>query len=150
MMIEDEIQVKGFSSTFHKSMVNLYVTYKWFDEEINTVFSTYNLLAQHFNVLRILQGKHPEKCTVKEIKEVMMDKGRDVTRLLDKLVKLGLVERELNPENRRQMSISLRDAGLILVKKVNGELMGKIKSLDNLTEEEANQLNFLLDKLRNQ
>ncbi len=149
MKIQDELKFKSISSTFHESMVNLYFTYKWFDEQTKTIFKKHNLLAQHFNVLRILKGKHPESCSIKDIKEVIMDKGRDITRLLDKLVDLGLVSRELNPDNRRQMSVSLTSAGLKLEKKINQELTTKVNSLNNLSEEEARQLSLLLDKVRN-
>jgi len=131
-------------------MVNLYHTYNWYNDQVNGVFRQYNILSQHFNILKIIQGKSPQPCTAKDIKERIMDKGRDITRFIDKLVSLGYVERNLNPENRREMHISLTQKGKETTQKINQELITRIRELDALTEEESDQLYHLLDKVRAQ
>ena len=77
----------------------------------------------------------------------MIDKGRDLTRLVDKLVKLSYLERNLCKHNRRQMEISITKAGMDILKTIQEEL-DEFFTTYNLTEEEALTLSNLLDKLR--
>lgn len=148
MDVGKEIKASRFGSEFHKAMVNLYYTYKWYDDILADLFKQHDILPQHFNVLMILNGKSPEPSTPKDIKEVMMDKGRDITRLVDKLVAKGYADRAPNPENRRQVNIVITKDGRKMAKQLNQELMNKIQSLNNLTPEEAKKLNEILNKLR--
>ncbi|MCI4651709.1 MarR family transcriptional regulator [Phaeodactylibacter sp.] len=150
MDVSEEIRASKFKDEFHKAMVNLYYTYKWYDDILGDLFKSYKILPQHFNVLMILKGSHPSPCSPKDIREVMLDKGRDITRLVDKLVAKGYATRELNPENRRQINIFITDSGQKMVSKMNQELIKKIQSLNNLSEKEVTQLNEILNKLRSQ
>ncbi|QSE95861.1 MarR family winged helix-turn-helix transcriptional regulator [Fulvivirga lutea] len=147
MSIEQELNVK-FNNSFHKSITNLYVTYKWVDAQINPIFKAYKLQGQHFNVMRILLGSNPKPLSPKAIKEVMMDKGPDLTRLVDKLVERDLAVRELNAENRREMLIKLTEKGVVLTKKIDSELMERIASIKSISDNEAEELSKLLDKMR--
>lgn len=147
MSIDKEVGSNKFSSNFHKVVVNLYYTYKWYEQHIEEVFKSNDVLSQHFNVLKIVNGK-TEPCSIKDIKEVIMDKGSDITRLIDKLVKKDLMVRELNPENRRQMLISITPKGANLVKEIDIALINRIQELNCLTESEAEELSALLDKVR--
>jgi DNA-binding MarR family transcriptional regulator len=148
MGIQDDIQASGFRSEFHRAMVNLYYTYKWYDQFLGELFGAHQLLPQHFNVLMILKGRAPTPATPKEIKAVMLDHGRDLTRLIDKLVKMGYVKRHLNPDNRRQMLISLTEEGRKVVEALNETFMDKLADLNQLSDSEAMQLSALLDKVR--
>jgi DNA-binding MarR family transcriptional regulator len=148
MDIREEIKSSGFISTFHQAIVNIYFTSNWIIERQNPHYQAYDLLPQHFNVLVILRGKAPLPCSAKEIKEILLDKGRDLTRLVDKLVRMGLVRREVNPENRRQMHIWLTEDGLALVSELDEKIMQEIRSIDCLSQEESQELNRLLDKIR--
>jgi len=104
---------------------------------------------QHYNVLRILKGSKPKSISPGEIKEVMLDKSPDLTRLLDKLVQIGLVDRHLCPANRRKMDVIITKKGEALLSKiaVKRQKMQK-EERQNITEEEAEQLSDLLDKFR--
>jgi DNA-binding MarR family transcriptional regulator len=146
--IEKDIRAKNFTSHFQKAMVNLSYTYKWWSQQTDEIFKAYDLQSQHFNILRILYGNNKKAKTVKEIKEVIIDKGSDITRLTDKLVNMGLVERQLNPENRREMLVNITNKGVTLSEMIVKKLTSLTQQLNNLTEKEAIELNRLLDKIR--
>lgn len=148
MGLEQEIKAKNFISNFQKAMVNLYYTSKWWNQQTDAIFSQYNIQAQHFNILRILSGNNKHPKTIKEIREVILDKGSDITRLVDKLVEMELVNRELNPDSRREMLIKITAKGSALALAIVKQLTKLIKQKDNLTEKEAVELNRLLDKVR--
>lgn len=148
MSIEKDIKAKNFISNFQKAMVNLYFTAKWWNQQTDPIFSKYGIQGQHFNILRILSGNNKKPKTVKEIKEVIMDKGSDVTRLVDKLVMLGLATRELNPDSRREMLVSVTPEGFKLSEVIVKQLVAVTREKDNLTDKEAIELNRLLDKVR--
>ncbi|HEY8916321.1 MAG TPA: MarR family transcriptional regulator, partial [Chitinophaga sp.] len=91
MRIEEAIKQGKFSNNFHKALVNLIFTSNWLRDANAEIFKKYDILPQHFNALRIIKGRHPKPVSAGEIKEVLLDKASDVTRLLDKLVKQGYV-----------------------------------------------------------
>jgi len=149
MKIEQVIKQEKFADGYQKALVNLIYTGNWFRDKQNAIFRSFDLLPQHYNILRILKGKNPQPVSPGEIKDVMLDKGNDLTRLLDKLVKRGFVKRELCEENRRKMDVVLTKEGISLldelevpVRKLHTELKKQ------MTEEEAEILSGLLDKLR--
>ena len=103
---------------------------------------------QHYNVLRIVNGQHPNPVSPGYILEVMLDKGRDLTRLVDKLVNLGLLHRCVQEENRRKVAITITPEGQHLVEEVKDKIYRWLRDHNNLSEKEAEQLNYLLDKMR--
>ncbi|HYH56979.1 MAG TPA: MarR family transcriptional regulator, partial [Anseongella sp.] len=105
---------------------------------------------QQYNVLRILRGKKGETACCAEVKEVMLDKNPDLTRLCDRLVGKGLIKREVNESNRREVGLSITKEGLGLLERIQPELEKSNRFLYNLSESEAGQLSALLDKLRNE
>ncbi|MFO0357371.1 MAG: MarR family winged helix-turn-helix transcriptional regulator [Sphingobacteriaceae bacterium] len=149
MKFENAIKQSKFESSQQKAMLNIMYTANWLRDEQAELFKSYDLLPQHYNVLRIIKGKHPLPVSPSDIKEVMIDKGNDVTRLVDKLVKLKLVDRNLCPENRRKIDINLTKQGLKLIDEISKQLLPKLKHIKNrLSEKDADILSDLLDKLR--
>lgn len=147
MGIKEDIKQSKFENNKIMAMVNVYYTANWLRDKELPIYKKYGILSQHYNILRILRGKYPEAASPGEIKEVMLDKGRDLTRLVDKLVNLGYVSRKLCSHNRRKMEIMINQAGLDVIDKVSVE--SSVISKDfNLTENEAEQLSALLDKFR--
>ncbi len=148
MKIEDAIK-SNFKDNTQKALVNLVYTGNWLRDIHEKTFKEFQLLPQHYNVLRILKGKHPKPVSPGEIKEVMLDKGHDITRLLDKLVKMGFVERKICEENRRKIDINLTSKGLLKLEEMNKNLEKHTKIIYNqISEKEASALSDLLDKLR--
>lgn len=129
--------------------VNIFYTANWLRDVGAPIYSKHGILSQHYNILRIVRGSHPKPVSPGYIKDVMLDKGRDLTRLVDKLVKLGYVERSLCESNRRKMEISITESGSKIIDLVEQETQ-KIYAGYNLSDEEALTLSNLLDKVREQ
>ena len=85
-----------------------------------------------------------------QISERMIDRMSNATRLVEKLKQKGLVTREQNPDSRRQLDIRITEKGLDLLKLIDGHMHNQIPvwHYANVTEEELELLNVLLDKLR--
>jgi DNA-binding MarR family transcriptional regulator len=148
MDIQKEIKQNKFKDEIHKLMINQLFTGKWITNLIAKQLKPFGLTNQQYNVLRILRGQGKNYISVNAISERMIDKMSNVSRLVDKLVDKQLVERRVNKEDRRQADIVINQAGLDLIKAIE-ETEGALKeNFNTLTEEEAKQLNALLDKLR--
>jgi len=148
MRIDDEIQSSKFENNYQKAVINISYTYSWVNNETRSLFEKQNITIQQFNILRILRGQYPNPATVNLLKERMVDKMSDASRIVDRLVQKGLVSRCTNTKDRRAVDIRISEQGLKVLAIMDDEF--KIKDLlkDNLTEEEAGQLSDLLDKLR--
>ena len=149
MKIEQAIQQASFDNSLHKAVINLVYTSNWMRDKQNQLFKPYGILPQHFNVMKILKGKHPELVSPSYVKEVMLDKAPDLTRLVDKLVQKGWASRKQCEQNRRMVEIGLTDKGVKVLEVLNEQVKANAASLQNrLTETEAEQISDLLDKLR--
>ena len=89
--IDKVIKQTKFVDGYQKAMINLFYTSNHFRDAHLPIFAKYKIQGQHFNLLRILNGKYPDPVSPGYIKDVMLDKGRDLTRLIDKLESLGWV-----------------------------------------------------------
>ena len=95
-----------------------------------------------------LRGQYPNPATVNLLKERMIDKMSDASRIVDRLVQKGLVSRCTNSKDRRAVDIRISDAGLEILNKMDVEFITRDFLSHNLSEEEAGTLSDLLDKLR--
>ena len=148
MKLEDEIKQTRFESGGQKAVINVIFTANWINSQFRNIFKTYDLTLQQYNVLRILRGKYPKSANPGEIKEVMLDKNPDLTRLCDRMCNLGLITRTVDKDNRRKMNITITQKGLDILEQATPELNKLEKELVNISESEANLLSDLLDKLR--
>lgn len=149
MRLEDEVTfVAPFGSQYEKAIVNLAYTYGILLERTLSVLNPFDLNDQHYNILKTLNEHDPEPISVGEIKQLMVNKRGDLTRLLDKLSARGLVVRELDPQNRRVVLVSLTPQGKQQVRSIDAQLAEQRRQQRHLTEEEASQLNDLLDRFR--
>lgn len=148
MRIDEEIQSSKFENNYHKVVINISYTYSWLNNQSRSLFEKNNITLQQFNILRILRGQYPNPATINLLKDRMVDKMSDASRIVDRLVQKGMVSRCTNTKDRRAVDIRISDQGLAILAKMDEEF--KIKDLlqNNLTEEEADQLSNLLDKLR--
>ncbi|WP_109832559.1 MarR family winged helix-turn-helix transcriptional regulator [Reichenbachiella versicolor] len=148
MGLAEDIKSSSFESYRAKALVNILYTSNYFRDVFKSHLKKFNLQHQHYNVLRIINGKYPEPISPGQIKEVMLDKGPDVTRLVDKLVKLGLVDRCLSESNRRMVEIKMTEKGREFALKLIEDGKAITDKSMGLSEEEAQQLSDLLDKAR--
>ncbi len=148
MQIGEEIHSNKFEDNYHKAIVNLSYTYGWVNNLMRYEFEKYNLTSQQFNILRILRGQYPNPATVNLLKERMVDKMSDASRIVDRLVQKELVSRCTNNKDRRSVDIRISEQGLRLLEKLDVNFKSKDIIRHNLTEQEAATLSDLLDKLR--
>jgi DNA-binding MarR family transcriptional regulator len=149
MEIEKEIkQSKPLPSKYIRLMVNLIFTGSWSHDIANRHFKTFGLSNEQYNVLRILRGSHPKSMSVSDVQSRMVERSSNVTRLAARLLDKLYVTRTVNPDNRRMVLLNITEKGLTLMSKIDGEFSTVEKNLHQLSEEEVDQLNQLLDKLR--
>jgi DNA-binding MarR family transcriptional regulator len=148
MSLEDDIQQRSFRNLQHKSTVNLLYTISWLNSQISPYFKDSGITSQQFNVLRILRGQNGKPCSLKVIKERMLDRMSDASRIVDKLVAKGLVSRATSDEDRRSVDLTISNTGLELLKKLDFVDDAGVEVFKNLNENELGTLNELLDQLR--
>ncbi|TSA26476.1 MAG: MarR family transcriptional regulator [Ignavibacteriales bacterium] len=148
MKLEQEIKQPKFRNEYHKLAVNVLYTNGWLVNLYSNLFSKHDITSNQYNILRILRGQYPNPATVNLLKERMLDKMSDVSRLVERLRTKGFVKRDLCSKDRRCVDVVITDNGLHLLKEID-KLNDKHDSfLKNLSESEAKKLNNLLDKLR--
>ena len=148
MKLEKEIASNKFENNYHKSVVNVLYTYGWVTNLLRKRFDKYHITMQQYNILRILRGQHPHPATVNLLKERMLDKMSDASRIVERLVQKKLVSRCINDKDRRAVDIMISEEGLEILKKLDLEINIQDTLKNNLSETEANQLSHLLDKMR--
>jgi DNA-binding MarR family transcriptional regulator len=148
MKLEEAIKQKEFKSEQQKLNINIIYTANWIGGYGDKLFKEYNLTSQQFNILRILRGQHPKPASIKLLKERMLDKNCDASRLVDNLVRKNFAQRSINSFDRRQSDVIITTAGLKILAEIDKRLPEYEKHLSTLSNEEMKTLNHLLDKLR--
>ena len=143
--ISKDIQSK-FPSEKVKAFINIKYTANWLNSQENEFFKPFGISPQQFNILRILKGAG-KPIKVQQIKDRMIERAPNATRLMDKLCAKDLIERIPCPEDRRVVNIAITDNGLKLLAQI-AESLPKNDWLGKLSETEAAQLSDLLDKIR--
>lgn len=148
MRLEEELkQRKPFRDERSKLVVNTIYTGLWFNGMLLDTLKKFNINDQHYNILRILRGRHPEPALTMEIKEVLVNKRGDLTRQLEKLVNLGFIEREINSDCKTQIFSYITKKGLKTLDEIH-KIHDYKDTYSTITEEEAKLANDILDKLR--
>ena len=148
MKIEDEIKQKKFKSEYQKLAVNLLFTHGWLTTFQKKLFENHDITNAQFNILRILRGQHPEPVSINILKERMLDKMSDTSRLVERLRVKGFVNRKICKEDRRKSDVKITDKGLKLLKSLDYIDDSFANIFNNINKSEAKDLNNLLDKLR--
>ncbi|HEY2720290.1 MAG TPA: MarR family transcriptional regulator [Chitinophagaceae bacterium] len=149
MGINKDIHQDKFRNERHKAIVNLLFTYGWTIERLKQVVADEGITHQQFNILRILRGNHPTPLSTLTIRERMIDKMSDTSRIVDRLVTKGLVRKVICKKDRRLVDVTITDKGLKMLDKLDRKQDEMDDILSNLTEKEASSLSKLLDKVRN-
>ena len=149
MPIEHEIkQSKPLPSLQHKLMINLIFTGAWTKDISNRHFKTFGLNNEQYNILRILRGSSPRPMAVSDVQSRMVDRSSNVGRMVDKLLEKELLEKSINPKNRRMVHLSITTKGIVLLSEIDETFHIVESKISNLGNNEINQLIGLLDKLR--
>jgi DNA-binding MarR family transcriptional regulator len=148
MKLEEEIKQSKFRNEYHKLAVNVIYTYGWLSNLQTQLFTDYHITSNQYNILRILRGQYPNPATINLLKERMLDKMSDASRLVERLRVKGLVKRDLSSHDRRRVDVIITEKGLKLLSEMD-KLNEKSDAIfKNLSLSEAKKLNDLLDKLR--
>lgn len=128
-----------------KALINIKYTANWLNTMGNDFLKPLKISSQQYNILRILKGAN-EAVTVNMVKERMIEKSPNATRLMDKLCDKGLIERTRCENDRRVVYVKISEKGIKLLDKIKIEELGN--QMNSITEEEAKILNEILDKIR--
>ena len=148
MGIEQDISQAKFRNEYQKATINLIYTFNWMNERIKTMLDQYDITPQQFNILRILRGAGKPISTL-QIRQRMLDKMSDTSRIVDRLIKKELVKKVTCEGDRRLVDVTISDAGLDLLERIDSHQDEMDSVFKNLDEEQAITLNNLLDKIRN-
>tara|TARA_R110000868_G_scaffold299242_3_gene559483 strand:- start:975 stop:1421 length:447 start_codon:yes stop_codon:yes gene_type:complete len=148
MMIMGDLS-KDINSTFSnnriKALLNILYTASWITNQQNEFFKSYGISPQQYNILRILNGAD-EPLNVQTIKNRMIERSPNATRLMDKLCAKDYIERLPCKHDRRVVKIAITKKGKELLRTIPDDFNKEL--LQNLNEIEAEQLSNLLDKMR--
>lgn len=146
--LEEAIQTGKFSSERQKAGLNILYTAWWLKTVISRELKAFGLTHEQFNVLRILKGKHPQRMCVKDISGRMIERNSNVPRIIDRLVAKKYVDRSNSEIDKRETVIALTNDGINVLKDANIKVNGLFTRDVPLKEEDAKQLNLLLENMR--
>ena len=149
MSIEKDISQHKFKSEHQKAIINLIYTYNWTTEKLKNILDRQDVTMQQFNILRILRGSDKPLSTL-QIRERMLDKMSDTSRIVDRLVLKGLVKKTICDSDKRLVDVIISDKGKKLLMKLDVFEQEIEKIVKSLSVEEATTFNNLLDKIRQQ
>jgi len=145
--IEEELKSR-FESEQQKAMLNILFTAGWFRNRQVELFKPFDISPQQYNILRILRGAQ-NRVNMHCVKERMIDRSPNATRLTDKLIAKGLVERERCEEDRRVVYVRISEKGRELLRRIDEQSRAHdLSALHRITAEEATELNRVLDAWR--
>ncbi|MEK7224885.1 MAG: MarR family transcriptional regulator [Bacteroidota bacterium] len=148
MGIDKDIQQAKFRNIHQKAAINLIYTVGWMREKTKAIFEAEDITPQQFNILRILRGSFPQPLSTLQIRERMLEKMSDTSRIVDRLIAKGLVKKLTCKNDRRLVDVIISDKGKKLLEKLDLRQDEIDDVLANLSEEDANMLSNLLDKAR--
>lgn len=147
MSIEEDISQAKFRNDHQKGIVNLIYTFNWMNLKMKAVFDQHGVTGQQFNILRILRGAGKPISTL-QIRQRMLDKMSDTSRIVDRLIVKGLVNKNICPSDKRLVDVSITEKGEKLLEKMDAHEQEIDAIFGNLSNSEAKTLNGLLDKIR--
>lgn len=148
MEIGKEIKQSRFKNEHQKMLINIFFTSSWLSSKHAAGMKPYGISTQQYNILRILRGQYPNPATVNLLIDRMFDKNSNASRLVEKLRLKKLVERAVCQEDRRAVNVIITRKGLDLLTELDKLEDNFVNSLHVLSEQEAEKINLLLDKLR--
>ena len=139
-----------FYSKHQKLCLNIIRTNNWLVTKMQEVFKASDLTMQQYSVMKIMQERSPNPCSIQFLKDQMLDRQSDVSRLVARLASKGMVETSVSESDRRRMDATLTTSGHHKLEEVDLQLKKYEIFLDNLEEQDIDATNQLLDKLTGQ
>lgn len=148
--MNDQFQQQIFSNEWHKLRVNLLHTGSWLRGEVTSFLKPFEITQQQFNILCILRDQHPQALSTQQLRERLVDRMSDTSRLVDRLQQKKLVCKEECSQDKRLVDINITEKGLQLLCQIDAAMPQLDEVLQTLTEKEATFLNKLLERIRRQ
>ena len=148
MKLEEEIKQKIFRNEYHKLAVNIFYTHGWLINNQAAFLKKHDLTSAQFNILRILRGQYPNPASINLLKERMLDKMSDASRLVERLKQKDLVDRKICPDDRRRVEVVITEKGLKVLEEIDKHDDEIDQAFKKLNLSEARTVNQLLDKMR--
>jgi len=148
MSLEKDINQVKFRNEQQKGLLNIIYTYNWVLERIKLTLDKEGITPQQFNILRILRGSHPEPLSTLQIRERMLDKMSDTSRIVDRLIIKNLVAKKVCAGDKRLVDVTITDKGRKLLDKLDRKNEEMDDIIKELSTSEIKILNKLLDKIR--
>ena len=147
MGIQEDINQSKFRNEYQKAAINLIYTFNWVTEQTKNLFEKHGLTAQQFNILRILRGAGEPLSTL-QIRQRMLDKMSDTSRIVDRLILKGLAQKSTSSVDHRLVDVLITEKGLDILREIDEgpDIVSDV--MNNVTEEEMEELSQLLDKIR--
>lgn len=145
--ISEVIQQQNFKNEYQKAYLTLLYVSNQVYAGHQDYFKKYKITQTQYNTLRILRGQYPVPCNANVIKDRMLDRNSDVSRLVQRLHKTGLLSLERNSEDKRNLEILITPSGLELLEKIDQKIELLEHPFNLLDEQEAASLVSLLEKL---
>ena len=148
MSLENDIQQSEFRNESQKAILNILFTSYFIQDKMNMVFKQFDITRQQYNVLRILRGQYPGHASINLIRDRMLDKMSDASRIVERLRIKDLAQRKSAEKDKRAVEVTITENGLKVLEEMQQAVNQFESLLSNLNEEETLQLNLLLDKIR--
>jgi len=149
MSIEADIKTKGFRHEYSKASINLFFTSNWLGDYHRKFFKRYDLTHPQYNILRILRGQNGNPANINLLKERMLDKMSNVSRIIERLKKKKLITLNISSKDKRVVEVYLSEEGTSLLNHIEKGLEDLNNILLHMNVDELVTLNTLLDKVRN-
>lgn len=148
MHLKEQSTKPKYYNEWHRLRVNLLATTSWMSNEIRNFLEPFGITQKQFNILRILRGQSPDSITMQDVRARMIDKMSDASRIIDRLIKKGLVEKKPCTIDKRSNRVLITKKGLELLTTIDHNI-GQLDAVtQNLSIDQARQLNELLESLR--
>jgi DNA-binding MarR family transcriptional regulator len=146
--IEEEIQQTHFADLVDKAIINVVYTANLFQARLAQLLKPFGLTLQQFNILRILRGQHGNPIALYEVKNRMIDRNPDVSRIVDRMVRKGLIERAICPSDKRQADLRLLPKGEAILAATDPVIEQSGHQQRSIPAADLTKLSSLLDRLR--
>ena len=145
--IDEEIKTK-FMDERHRLLSNVVFTSGWVKNQFTDFLKPFGISSPQFNILRILRGAK-DWLTMNDVKALMIEKSPNTTRLADKLLDKNFIIRKRSATDRRVVYVNITPQGLAILKEIDDkDGASHISYVEKISEEEAKQVNEILNKMR--
>lgn len=146
--LKKALSVEGFRNEWEQLQLNMLFTNNWINHNLRNIYSDLSITPQQANVLRIIDEVAPEPINIEGIKAKVPEGDADMSRMINRLVALKLIDKQVRRTDRRQSDIVLTESGQAILIHIEEKLMEGDKMFFNLNKKEVKDLNKLLDKIR--